>query len=200
MIITLQWGLARMSNENGWALGSVTNRSIERVLSFIEGRLSLNLDDSTLELLFWTMHPRYKFLKSLSINAKVLDIGANSGGMHHWCEWGHPHRSDIALYGIGLHRGDLAYRYAGWEVVCERIFNIRTVNLFDDGTHSDTYELDDVRARPDRLGFDSAEIDICQIARKHLITSRLRDNLSWCQMSLWCSTECCNCVAARRAA
>jgi hypothetical protein len=186
--------------------------------------------------------------------------------MHHWREWGQPSRSDIALYGIDLHRGELADKYAGWEIVNldqsaprfegvsfdayyathliehlrnldallaymraaaapgaqvffewpaprskqfpsssvlrERGFDIQTYNFFDDATHVETYELDDVRARLERYGFvvtELGEIDIGLIAREYMARGREKDNLVWRQMGLWCSTAWCNYVFARRA-
>jgi len=214
------------------------------IFDLIAATPSLPLGDLDLELLFWTMHPRFQFFKSLPLNAKMLDIGANNGGMHHWREWGHPARNDIVLYGIDLIQGELAGKYAGWEVanldekmpkfegvkfnafyaahliehvrnldpllaymraasapgaqlffewpaprskefptanvLRERGFDIQTFNFFDDGTHLETYELDDVYARLERYGFavtGIGEIDLGLIAREHLARGREKDNM-----------------------
>jgi SAM-dependent methyltransferase len=239
--------------------------SDSQLFDLIASKPVLAMSDSDVEVLFWTMHPRFKFFKGLPTDARMLDIGANNGGMHYWKGWAHPVRNDIVLYGVDLQRGELADQYAGWEVVNldetppkfegvafdafyatqliehlsdldqllaymrdasapgaqvffewpaprtkdfpsatllrERGFDIQTFNFFDDSTHVETYELDDVRARLERHGFivtEAGEIDIGLVAREYMARGRETDNLGWRQTGLWCASGWSNYVFARR--
>jgi hypothetical protein len=44
----------------------------------------LNAPDQDLVELFWRVHPRFQFLKSLPWGWNLLDIGAGNGGLAHW--------------------------------------------------------------------------------------------------------------------
>jgi SAM-dependent methyltransferase len=67
------------------------------------------------EKLYWYFHPRFRFLKTVASGAKLLDVGANQGGLSQWRGWNEPQRNDIKMYGVDLARGNLADNYAGWE-------------------------------------------------------------------------------------
>lgn len=86
---------------------------IERLISLGE---RLDISDDELELLFWRFYPRYRFIKTLPLDAALLDIGAGSGGLHLWAGWGSPPRHDLRFYGVDLQRGQWADRYADWQV------------------------------------------------------------------------------------
>jgi SAM-dependent methyltransferase len=73
------------------------------------------LSPNELGQLYWTFHPRFRFFKSVPANARLLDIGANNGGLSQWRKWQSPDRSDISMYGVDLSRGEFADNYAGWE-------------------------------------------------------------------------------------
>jgi SAM-dependent methyltransferase len=77
----------------------------------------LALADAAVEGLFWSFHPRFRFFKTLRPEARLLDIGAGSGGLQFWRDWGPPPRPDIALYGVDREQGSYAARYEGWEAV-----------------------------------------------------------------------------------
>ncbi|MBM3596163.1 MAG: class I SAM-dependent methyltransferase [Alphaproteobacteria bacterium] len=91
------------------------NFSADDIFKLIEAKPFLSCSDSELEQLFWTMHPRFRFFKTVPQNCVFLDIGANNGGLHFWREWGAPKRSDITMYGVDLQHGEHAGHYAGWE-------------------------------------------------------------------------------------
>lgn len=110
-------GAIFMTSTAASSAGLTASYSVDQVNSLIAGQPVLTIGDPELEALFWTMHPRYKFFKSLPLNAKMLDIGANDGGLHVWRDWGLPVRRDLEMYGIDLQRGQWADQYAGWEIV-----------------------------------------------------------------------------------
>jgi SAM-dependent methyltransferase len=68
-----------------------------------------------IERLYWYFHPRFRFFKTVMANAKLLDVGANNGGLSQWRGWSTPNRSDISMYGVDLARGSFADHYADWE-------------------------------------------------------------------------------------
>lgn len=76
----------------------------------------LAMTDEALEESFWKFYPRFRFLKTLPMNAALLDIGAGSGGLSFWAEWGNPLRQDLTFYGVDLERGEHAGRYKDWRV------------------------------------------------------------------------------------
>ncbi len=60
--------------------------------------------------------PRNRFLKTLPLNARMLDAGAGDGGTMNLRDWPEPARPDIRMYAwAGDHRPGFA-RYAGFEV------------------------------------------------------------------------------------
>jgi SAM-dependent methyltransferase len=77
----------------------------------------LALGDEAVEALFWSFHPRFRFFKTLPSGARLLDIGAGSGGLHFWRDWAAPPRPDIALFGVDRTLGAYAERYEGWDAV-----------------------------------------------------------------------------------
>jgi SAM-dependent methyltransferase len=74
----------------------------------------LPLGDEAVERLFWFFHPRFRFFKTLPPAARLLDVGAGSGGLHFWREWNDPPRPDITLFGIDRARGEHADHYEAW--------------------------------------------------------------------------------------
>jgi SAM-dependent methyltransferase len=66
---------------------------------------------------YWAAHPRYCFFKSVRRNAALLDLGAGSGGLAVWKEWGSPLRDDIRMYAIDLFEGEYYDRYADFELI-----------------------------------------------------------------------------------
>ena len=84
-------------------------------LKSIEPRLGVSGDE--LVALFWQAHPRFQFFKTLPWDARVLDIGAGSGGLAHWKNWGRPPRPDLELYGVDLEIGEYSNLYRGWEAI-----------------------------------------------------------------------------------
>lgn len=235
------------------------------IIRIINDPPKLEIGDNDLENAFWMMHPRYKFFKSLPMNAKLLDVGANQGGLSWWLDWGKPVRLDLTLYGIDLQRGEWSDRYAGWDVVDlderapefpgiafdsylathliehlnnpddlfdymsraaapnasvylewpspktmyfppasslrEQGFDIQTFNFFDDSTHIRTYSHQDISQRLAQRGFstlESGEITIGQVARDFLAQGRVRNDLTWRQIGLWCAVGWCDYVIARK--
>ena len=51
---------------------------------------------------YWRVHPRFTFFKSVVPNARVLDVGAGSGGLPFWRQFLDPDRSDIHMFGTDL--------------------------------------------------------------------------------------------------
>lgn len=74
------------------------------------------LSRDALVSLYWQAHPRFLFLKGVPRGAAVLDVGAGSGGLAFWKEWGAPMRRDIRLYGVDRFRGEHFGLYAGTQV------------------------------------------------------------------------------------
>src|SRR5439155_6389954 len=77
----------------------------------------LDISDQELMDLFWRVHPRLRFLKSLPWSVNLIDIGAGSGGLAHWRHWGKPDRADLTLYGVDRSVGEHAGLYGGWEAI-----------------------------------------------------------------------------------
>jgi capsular polysaccharide biosynthesis protein/glycosyltransferase involved in cell wall biosynthesis len=77
----------------------------------------LNAPDQDLVELFWRVHPRFQFLKSLPWGWNLLDIGAGNGGLAHWKSWLKPDRADLNLYGVDRNTGEYRELYAGWEAI-----------------------------------------------------------------------------------
>ncbi|MCM2274794.1 MAG: class I SAM-dependent methyltransferase [Candidatus Didemnitutus sp.] len=76
---------------------------------------SLSRDE--LIALYWHHHPRFRFLKMAPRAARLLDLGAGSGGLAVWKQWQAPARPDLELHGCDLQRGEYAARYAAFHVL-----------------------------------------------------------------------------------
>lgn len=61
--------------------------------------------------MYWSGHPRFRFVKGCPENARFLDIGAGSGGLAFWKAWAVPKRADLKFYGIDLSVGEHADLY-----------------------------------------------------------------------------------------
>lgn len=96
----------------------LTPRSVEQLIGrFKDAQGATVMPRHDLEMLYWQFHPRFRFFKTVKRGARLLDIGANSGGLAHWKSWGLPDRSDIEMYGVDLDSGEFSDLYAGWESV-----------------------------------------------------------------------------------
>lgn len=71
--------------------------------------------DELIEL-YWHFHPRFRFFKTLTFGARLLDVGAGQGGLYHWKDWEPPERNDISLYAADLKRGDFFDKYEGYAI------------------------------------------------------------------------------------
>jgi SAM-dependent methyltransferase len=61
--------------------------------------------------LYWQSHPRFLFFKSAPPGARLLDLGAGSGGLAFWREYGAPPRSDLRLFAVDRQRGQFFGNY-----------------------------------------------------------------------------------------
>jgi SAM-dependent methyltransferase len=66
--------------------------------------------------IYWNYHPRYRFLKTLPKNSRLLDAGAGPGGLVLWKEWLPPRREDISMCAVDMVRGELFDRYDDFQV------------------------------------------------------------------------------------
>ncbi|HEV2508983.1 class I SAM-dependent methyltransferase [Bosea sp. (in: a-proteobacteria)] len=89
----------------------------DRIYRLIDRKPSLPIADEQLEHAFWLMYPRFRFLKTLAADARLLDIGASTGGLSFWREWMPPVRKDIRMYGVDLAVGQHSKNYEAWDVV-----------------------------------------------------------------------------------
>jgi hypothetical protein len=106
-----------MWNESGLSSALWSGPPQREIEAMLSAQPALDVSDTDLEVLFWTMHPRFRFFKTVARDARLLDIGAANGGLYWWRIWSAPDRSDIEMYGADLIRGELADRYAAWDVV-----------------------------------------------------------------------------------
>ena len=74
------------------------------------------LDKSQLTTLYWNYHPRFRFFKMAPLDSKLLDVGAGSGGLWHWKQWGEPARNDIEMYAVDLKKGELFDKYQDYQI------------------------------------------------------------------------------------
>jgi len=65
--------------------------------------------------LYWASHPRFLFFKSAPPGARLLDLGAGSGGLSIWREHGAPRRSDLRMFAVDRQRGQY---FADYEESC----------------------------------------------------------------------------------
>lgn len=67
------------------------HRDLGAFAGWLKARRSrLEIRDEALVELFWRVHPRFQFLKSLPWGSNVLDAGAGNGGLTHWKGWRSP--------------------------------------------------------------------------------------------------------------
>jgi len=93
-------------------------QSLDAFVGWLKSRQRrLDISDQELTDLFWRVHPRLRFLKSLPWSVNLIDIGAGSGGLAHWRHWGKPDRADLTLYGVDRSVGEHADLYGGWEAI-----------------------------------------------------------------------------------
>jgi SAM-dependent methyltransferase len=95
---------------------AIVPQSTDQLLArFREAKGSARLSRDELEQAYWGFHPRFRFFKTVPRNARLLDLGANSGGLAQWRGWGLPDRPDISMYGVDLASGEFSHLYAEWE-------------------------------------------------------------------------------------
>ncbi len=99
-------------------MAALTPRTVDELIArYRAAHGAATLPFEELQRLSSYFHPRFRFLKTLARGARLLDVGAGGGGLHYIRAWGEPSREDIELYGVDLERGELADRYAAWEIV-----------------------------------------------------------------------------------
>ena len=74
-----------------------------------------SFDRDYLITLWWALHPRFKFIKTLIPNAKLLDVGAGPGGLIYWKQYIYD-RSDIKFFAVDLHKGELFEMYDDYQI------------------------------------------------------------------------------------
>lgn len=73
-------------------------------------------DKAMLVYLYWSYHPRFRFLKTLPSDAKLLDVGAGPGGIYYFKQSGLPVRDDMKLYAIDVSKGVRFDKYDGYQL------------------------------------------------------------------------------------
>lgn len=91
-----------------------------------------SFDKNHLTTLYWSFHPRFRFFKMSPVNSKLLDVGAGSGGVWHWKQWGEPARNDIEMYAVDLKKGELFDKYQDYQVCNLDKNNLKYSNNFFD--------------------------------------------------------------------
>ncbi len=86
------------------------------IIDLIHSPSRLPGTDAEIEAAFWSAYPRFRFLKCLPWQARLLDIGAGSGGLAVWREWQPPLRTDIRMFAIDRERGHHAALYEEWQI------------------------------------------------------------------------------------
>jgi 2-polyprenyl-3-methyl-5-hydroxy-6-metoxy-1,4-benzoquinol methylase len=86
------------------------------IIDLINSPSRLPGTDAEIEAAFWSAYPRFRFLKGLPWQARLLDIGAGSGGLAVWREWQTPLRTDIRMFAIDRERGPHAALYEEWHI------------------------------------------------------------------------------------
>jgi SAM-dependent methyltransferase len=88
------------------------------------------------------------------------------------------------------------------KVIAVHGFHIQTLNFYDDGSHIQTYSLDEVTMALEREGFtvvEQGEIRLAALAQELLARGRRTDELTWRQMGLWAAIGWCNYLTAEAA-
>lgn len=65
---------------------------------------------------YWSVHPRFGYIKTVPHNAKMLDVGAGSGALQCWKGWMAPNRDDIGYYANDLSKGEFFENGEGYFV------------------------------------------------------------------------------------
>jgi SAM-dependent methyltransferase len=65
---------------------------------------------------YWQSHPRFQFFKSLPQSARLLDVGAGSGGLAFWRGYLPPVRSDLSMFAVDMKQGEYFDQYQGFQV------------------------------------------------------------------------------------
>lgn len=94
----------------------MSDQIIASILEIINNHPSPPSNRDTLLESYWHSHPRFKYFKSLPKNAKLLDIGAASGGLVNWKFWGEPIRNDLKMYAIDLSKGEFFDSYEDFQI------------------------------------------------------------------------------------
>lgn len=81
-----------------------------------DARPSTIFNRSTLVEQLHKIHPRTRFIKSLTNNAVVLDLGAGDGMLPVLKSWPDPKREDIHIYAYSLEKGKGFDAYDGYEL------------------------------------------------------------------------------------
>jgi len=91
-----------------------TQELIQHLLDIKNGSTFFPDKGSALQF-YWSGHPRFSFFKTVEHDAKMLDVGAGSGGLQCWKGWMPPIRNDIRYYANDLTKGEFFEN-------CERFF------------------------------------------------------------------------------
>lgn len=73
-----------------------------------------DMSDGDLLATYWRFHPRFRFLKTLTADATVLDVGAGAGGLPGWKSWLEPVRADLRLYAVDRAPAPRGHGYEAW--------------------------------------------------------------------------------------
>jgi hypothetical protein len=90
--------------------------SVQEILDDAQSKAPAKLRRDTLDILLHESSPRVRFIKSLPLGAKVLDLGAGEGSMAIFKEWIEPKRPDLSMYALGLVKGAHFDLYDGYEL------------------------------------------------------------------------------------
>jgi len=90
--------------------------SVQEILDEAQSQAPSTLQRETLEFLLNDSSPRVRFIKSLPLGSKVLDLGAGEGSMAIFKQWLEPKRPDLSMYALGLVKGSHFEMYDGYEL------------------------------------------------------------------------------------
>jgi SAM-dependent methyltransferase len=65
---------------------------------------------------YWQAHPRFQFFKALPQDARLLDVGAGSGGLALWRDYMQPARNDVSMFAVDMYKGEYFDRYQGFQI------------------------------------------------------------------------------------